>query len=173
MREVFWDNLRDVLNECKENERIIMLGDFNGWVGVARDGYDRVLGRFGDERVNENGVCLLDICVEKELFVTNTTFGHKKIHMYTWQRHTERSTIDFVIVDERLRTKLKDTRVYRGTNVGSDHFLVITRIAGLAMKWRHRPRVRLLGTERVRVERLREEAARDQYRKLLNESLGS
>lgn len=30
VREEFWDNLRDVPNKCKENERIIMLGDFNG-----------------------------------------------------------------------------------------------------------------------------------------------
>ncbi|XP_050563412.1 uncharacterized protein LOC126912929 [Spodoptera frugiperda] len=89
--------------------------------------------------------------------------------MYTWQRHTERSMIDFVIVDERLRTKIKDSRVYRGTNVGSDHFLVIARIARLAMKWRHRPRIRVPRIERVRVERLREEKACDEYRKLLNE----
>ncbi|XP_052748322.1 uncharacterized protein LOC128200112 [Galleria mellonella] len=124
---------------------------------------------FGDKRVNENGESLLEVCLERNLVVTNTLFSHKLIHMYTWQRQTERSMIDFVIVDERLRAKVKDTRVYRGTNVGTDHFLVISRIGGLFNKWRHRPRVRMSEIERVRVERLTEEQVRNQYQERLNE----
>ena len=124
-REEFWGSLRGILNECKTNEKIVMLGDFNGWVGVKRNGYERVLGVFGDDRVNENGMDLLGICVEKNLSVMNTMFNHRKIHKYTWERHDSRSIIDFVIVDERLKSKVTDTRVYRGVNVGTDHFLVM------------------------------------------------
>ncbi|XP_052753680.1 craniofacial development protein 2-like [Galleria mellonella] len=114
VREDFWDSVREIMTKCKENERIILIGDFNGWVGIRRDGYERNLGMFGDKRVNENGESLLEVCLERNLVVTNTLFSHKLIHMYTWQRQTERSMIDFVIVDERLRAKVKDTRVYRG-----------------------------------------------------------
>ncbi|XP_052756330.1 craniofacial development protein 2-like [Galleria mellonella] len=113
VREDFWDSVREIMTKCKENERIILIGDFNGWVGIRRDGYERNLGMFGDKRVNENGESLLEVCLERNLVVTNTLFSHKLIHMYTWQRQTERSMIDFVIVDERLRAKVKDTRVYR------------------------------------------------------------
>ena len=70
-REEFRESVRDVLKGCKDNERVIMLGDFNGWVGIKRDGYERVLGMFGDERVNENGICLLEVCQEWNLFMTN------------------------------------------------------------------------------------------------------
>lgn len=68
-RKDFWDGLRDVLRLKQNNERIIMLGDFNGWVGVKRDCFERVLGRFGDERTNENGNSLLEICLEWRLCV--------------------------------------------------------------------------------------------------------
>lgn len=44
----------DVVGDCAMNERVIMLGDFNAWVGVARNGCKSVLGKFGDKRVNEN-----------------------------------------------------------------------------------------------------------------------
>lgn len=33
-----------------------MLGDFSGWVGVKKNGYERVLGVFGDNTGNENGM---------------------------------------------------------------------------------------------------------------------
>ena len=110
-REEFWESLRDVLRRCKENERLIMLGDFNGWVGVKRDDFERVLGRYGDESVNENGKRLLEVCLEWNLCVTNTMFDHKRIHMYTREaKNVRKSMIDFVIVDDRLRRNVLDTR---------------------------------------------------------------
>lgn len=100
-REDFWNSVRDVLHYCKKNERIVLLGDFNGWVGVKRDGYESVLGPFGIKgRENENGNNVLEICLEKNLCVTNTLFKHKEIHMFTWENHKMKSMIDFVIVDE-------------------------------------------------------------------------
>lgn len=138
-REEFWDSLRDVLKLCDGNERVIMLGDFNGWVGVKRDGYENVLGTFGDERVNENGKSVLGVCVEWNLLVTNTMFAHKRIHMYTREEKGIRSMIDFVIVDKRMKRQVLDTRVYRGACIDSDHFLVVSRVSGLFKRWRHRP----------------------------------
>ncbi|GBP80976.1 hypothetical protein EVAR_54140_1 [Eumeta japonica] len=36
-REEFWAEVRDVLVKCERNKRIVMLGDFIGWMGVQRD----------------------------------------------------------------------------------------------------------------------------------------
>ncbi|GBP40274.1 hypothetical protein EVAR_83964_1 [Eumeta japonica] len=44
-REEFWANVRDILIKCSRNERIVKLDDFNGLVGVLRDGYEKVLVR--------------------------------------------------------------------------------------------------------------------------------
>ncbi|KAI5644400.1 reverse transcriptase (RNA-dependent DNA polymerase) domain-containing protein [Phthorimaea operculella] len=167
--EEFWDIVRDVLKNCKTNERIIMLRDFNGWVGMKRDGYDRVLGMFGDERVNENGKSLLEVCLQWDLFVSNTMFQHKKIHTFTRAEGTSRTMIDFVIVDERLKKNVLDTRAYRGVGIDSDHFLVISRISGLFNRWRHRVTERTSVLQRVKVEKLQEKEVKKEYIRRLKE----
>ncbi|GBP22083.1 hypothetical protein EVAR_94122_1 [Eumeta japonica] len=60
-------DVMEILMKCNRNERIVILGDFNGWVGVQLDGYEKVLVKFGDERVNENGDYLLLLCQEFNL----------------------------------------------------------------------------------------------------------
>ncbi|GBP38652.1 hypothetical protein EVAR_27839_1 [Eumeta japonica] len=35
-QEEFRADVRDILVKCDRNEKIIMLGDFNGWVGLQR-----------------------------------------------------------------------------------------------------------------------------------------
>ncbi|KAI5639977.1 reverse transcriptase (RNA-dependent DNA polymerase) domain-containing protein [Phthorimaea operculella] len=167
--EEFWDSVRDVLKNCKTNERIIMLGDFNGWVGLKRDGYDRVLGLFGDERVNDNGKSVLEICLQWDLFVSNTMFQHKKIHTYTRAEGASRTMIDFVIVDERLKKKVMDTRAYRGVGIDTDHSLVISRISGLFNRWRHRVPEQTCVLERVKVEKLQDKEIKKEYIERLKE----
>ncbi|CAG9136030.1 unnamed protein product [Plutella xylostella] len=49
----FWKSMNVVLDDCDENERVIMLGDFNSWVGVQRDGYESVLGAIFDQNTEE------------------------------------------------------------------------------------------------------------------------
>ncbi|GBP31007.1 hypothetical protein EVAR_81906_1 [Eumeta japonica] len=44
-REGFWADVRDILVKCDRNERIVILGDFNDWVSVQWDGYEKVLVR--------------------------------------------------------------------------------------------------------------------------------
>ncbi|GBP29991.1 hypothetical protein EVAR_22891_1 [Eumeta japonica] len=42
-REKFWTDVRNVLVKCDRNEKFVLLGDFNSWVDVQRDGYEKVL----------------------------------------------------------------------------------------------------------------------------------
>ncbi|GBP66746.1 hypothetical protein EVAR_28613_1 [Eumeta japonica] len=80
-------------------------------------------GKFGDERANENGVCLLLLNQEFNFYATYTKFDHRRIHSYTWRRGEDKS----MIVNDRLRSKVVDMRLYRGVNVGTDHFLLSNR----------------------------------------------
>ena len=159
--EQFWTKVQQILDSTRDNERVIMCGDFNGWVGTRRPGLESVLGTFGDKKTNDAGKFILDVCLEKNLFVSNTMFAHKDIHMYTREMNNERSMIDLMIVDNRLKRNVLDTRVYRGYDLGTDHYVVITRFSGLYSGWRHRsvPR-RIQAVERVKEEKLKEESAR-------------
>ncbi len=51
--------------------------------------------KYGVKGVNENRQHLVDICAERGLFLSNTSFQHKMIHRYTWARGNDRSLIDY------------------------------------------------------------------------------
>ena len=72
--EKFWESVRDILDLVEGNERIIMCGDLNGWVGTKRNSYEAVLGPYGDKRVNDAGKPILDLCMERNLLVSNTIY---------------------------------------------------------------------------------------------------
>ncbi len=57
------------------------------------------------------------------MILTDTFFQHKMIHRYTWARGNERSPIDFIAGDNRLRRELKDAKVVGEIFSGSDHLL--------------------------------------------------
>ena len=79
---------------------------------------------------NDNGKRLCDICDMNELVITGTLFPHKDIHKSTWispDRKTK-NQIDHTLIKKRFRNSVKDTRVYRSADIGSDHYLVCTKI---------------------------------------------
>ncbi len=62
------------------------------------------------------------------LFPTNT-FQHKiSTGMYTWTRGNEKSLIDYVAVDNRLRREVQDAMVVRGVYSGSDCFAIVAKV---------------------------------------------
>ena len=68
--------------------------------------------------------------------MANTMFDHKQIHMYTWERTEGKSMIDLFLVDQRIRSQVMDTRVFRGSDLGTDHYLVVARIRNIFAGWR-------------------------------------
>ncbi len=64
----------------------------------------------------------VDVCAERGLFLANTFFQHKMIHLYTWRWREdggdEKSLIDYIAVDERLRKDELDAKVVTGALEG-------------------------------------------------------
>ena len=121
----------------------MLLGDMNGWVGGGRPINDRVVGKWGDSGLNENGECLIEMCGRRGMFVANTWFEHRLFHRYTYHSEDGRhkSVIDYVCVDRRLRSAVKDARVYTGAGVDTDHRMVVCSIiVNGKWKWKARPR---------------------------------
>jgi len=48
------------------------------------------------------------------------------IHKYMWEQHTRnlKSFIDYIIVKQKSKFQIRDVRVQRGINGGSDHYVV-------------------------------------------------
>jgi hypothetical protein len=61
-------------------------------------------------------------------------FKHKYIHKFAWSARNSRSMIDYVLVD-KIATLVKDTRVYRGADIHSDHYLVVSKLV-MTKRWR-------------------------------------
>ena len=106
------------------------MGDLNAKVGNDNKSREEVMGNHGVGHINDNGERLCDFCSTNGLVVTGALFPHKKIHKTTWKSPDGRTLnqIDHIIVNSNMKTSVLDTRVMRGADVFSDHFLVRTKI---------------------------------------------
>lgn len=124
----FWNDVNDCIKKLESGRRVVLIRDMNGRVGVVE--VAGVVGKWGADGVSENGEHLVDVCAERQLFLANTCFQHRMIHRYTWRRRDERgeqkSMIDYIAVDEKLRKDVLDAKVVRGMFEGSNHYAVLT-----------------------------------------------
>ena len=122
--------LQDVLDNRNKHDLLIFTGEMNTKVGEENWDYDEVMGKHGLGQRNENGERLCEFCDMNELVITGTLFPPKNIHKATWvsTNRITRNQIDHVLINERLRDSVKDTRVYSSANIRSDHYLLCTTV---------------------------------------------
>jgi len=79
---------------------------------------------------NEIGSMLVTFASNRNMVVSSTMFPHKNIYKQTWMSPCcrIRNQIDYVLVDNRIRSNVIDVRSMRGSNAISDHFLVRVKI---------------------------------------------
>ena len=107
---------------------ILLLVDINAQVNSNRQGLEHVIGPHGSaQQTSDNGERLLMFCNSNGICIGNTYFKHKLIHKITWRSPdgTVQNEIDYICINQRLRSALRDVKVYRGADNGSDHQLVI------------------------------------------------
>ena len=139
-KDSFYYALESYIDKIPKSHLIIIAGDFNAKVGTDSTNHEEVMGRFGKRTVNSNGSKLLELATKYDFVLTNTLFKHKLAHVTTWQssgknrkswngqarRNDIRNQIDYVLVQQRLKTTVNNARSYAGTNKYSDHNLVVT-----------------------------------------------
>ena len=109
VKEGIYEQLQTTLREVHMQDKLIGMGDLNARVG-------RNVGVWGDVIGKEN-----------ELVVANTWFQRKDIHKFTWKCRVknQRSIIDYILVRKDMKRQLRDVKVVRGAEIGSDHYLVL------------------------------------------------
>ena len=103
------------------------MGDMNAQLDNIRQGMEQALGSHETSRmINGNGERFFLFCSTNGMSVGNTFFAHKNIHKKTWRASdgTTKNEIDFICISQRWRSSIQDVRVYRGADVGSDHYLL-------------------------------------------------
>ena len=109
-----------------------MAGGYNARVGKIP--IDGILGTNGETTINNNGHKLKEFASVNELKIMNTFFRHKEIHKMTSSARGYRSIIDYTLTNKKLSPLVNDTKGFRGYDVSTDHYLLISKIC-LYYKW--------------------------------------
>ena len=103
------------------------MGDLNAKIGLDNTGRERIMGHHGIGCLNENGERFADLCAFNDLAIGGSIFPLKTIHKATWISPDGRSSnqIDHIASGRKWRRSIMDVRVKRGTDVASDHHLLL------------------------------------------------
>lgn len=129
-KEDFYDRLQVVLEQRKEREILVLMGDFNAKVGANNIGYEQILGKHGLGQMNENGELFADFYADNNIVIGGSIFPHKDIHKVTWVSpdHITENQIDHIGISTKFRRTLLDVRAKRGADAASDHHLVVGKL---------------------------------------------
>ena len=129
VKDEFYEQLQAVIERAPSHDMLVMMGDWNAKVGRPNQGEEGIVGKHaleGDR--TDNGERFVNFCALNNLAITSTMFPHKDIHKYTWTSPDglHKNQIDHIAVNAKFKRSVRDTRAYRGADVGSDHNIVIT-----------------------------------------------
>jgi exonuclease III len=161
--------LQETMNITGKADYTIIAGDLNARVGKVP--IPEILGTNGEESRNNNRKDLIDFCSFNKIRITDTYFKHKDTHKYTWAARGIQSIIDYVIVNDRLKSQVLDTQVYRRPEVDTDHFLVQ---CDIRIPPRYVKRKRISDRKeapKFKIQLLEQESIKTMYESRINEKL--
>lgn len=172
-KERFWEKLQEVYETGKT--RTIILGDFNARIGNKAEGTEGVMGRHGEDTKNSNGKRLIDFCIQNRLIIQNSFFEHKDCHKFTREEkgRNEKSIIDYILTERDSRKDIKDVRVYRSAELGTDHYLLLSKtkiVMETAKQEKTKGRMRK-ETKSIRIYKLENMEIRTKYSEIITEEI--
>ena len=107
--------------------------DFDGHVGSDMGGFGEVHGGFGIGQIN-GGIKLLDWAVGEWLHLVDTCFQKKKSRLTTFKSGKTETMIDYILVNNKYESSVKDVKVILGEEVWSQHCLLARKKVKFRMK---------------------------------------
>lgn len=176
VKDDFFGCLDDILTSTGNQREVILMGDLNSRVGKKNN--NLIVGQFGEDTLNDNGERLVSICQQHSLKIMNGFFQHKDIHKFTWHQETRqlRSIIDYIIMRQNSKLMCQDVRVLRGSECGSDHFLIRGKIKvpfnkATTSNVNTSTIVSTTKSQRYRIELFKEQSIKMLYQSRLNQKL--
>ena len=77
VKEAFYRDLHNLLQQVDSKDKLLILGDFNTRVGRDFELWKGVLGRQGIGNCNDNERLLLEFCSEHQLVIPTTCFSRR------------------------------------------------------------------------------------------------
>ena len=162
-KENFLALLGKTLSGIRDNERVIVGGDFNCHVGAGVEGFDGVHGGHGFGKRDVEGEMLLQLAESLGFIIVSTYFQKEDGKKVTYDSGDKRSAIDFVLVRKCERSSVWDVKVIPGEPCIQQHRLVVA-VVKLS---EHVKRKRQAFSSRCRVWKLKDAGTQSQFRELV------
>ena len=126
IKEDFYNLLEHSINRIANSDVKIILGDFNAKVGKENMYKPTIVNESLHNETNNSDIKMVQFAVSKGLNVRRSTFLHKGLHRETWYSAGGRiaNQIDRVLISDRFRSAITDSRALRGPAIRSDHDLL-------------------------------------------------
>jgi len=127
-KEEFYASMCVVLAGIDPGEELFIGRDLNGHTGRRADEFEEVHGGEGYGDRNTEGEMLLEFAVAMGLAVVNTWFRKKDNKKVTYESGGCKSAIDYVLMRQCDRKRVKDVRVIQNEPCIPQHKLVICEV---------------------------------------------
>ncbi|GFN81087.1 craniofacial development protein 2-like protein [Plakobranchus ocellatus] len=117
----FCNELDTAKTQCKSQDPLIIMGDFNAKVGTEK--VDDIVGKHGLGIRNERGEKLIEWCQTNNIIVGSTWFQQPPGRKWTWKSPGDetRNQIDYMMISKRYRNTLLLAKTYPSADCYSDH----------------------------------------------------
>ena len=130
-KDNFYSQLQDTLDNTQKYGIKLLIGNFNGKLGSEERRLQCTIRphRTANE-INDKGERLISVCRNNAINIGNSFFKHKIMHKKTRRSpvNNTQNEIDCIYINNKWRSSLRDVRVYREDDAGSDHQLLIGKV---------------------------------------------
>ena len=153
----------ELMDKVMTSDNVLVGGDFNGHVGSDMGGFGEVHGGFGIGQINDGEIRLLDWAVGKGLRLMNTCFQKRKSRLVTFRSGETETMTDYILVNSKYRSSVKDVKVIPGEEIVSQHCLLL-----MDMVFRKKVKRKVKFRKKLKLWRLRESELREEFADWVN-----
>lgn len=132
--ENFYEDLQNAIYNAHKN--VIVMGDFNGQIGIQNSGEENIIGNYGYGNRSKNGKRLVNFALENRLSILNSFYKRKPSKKWTWisPNGQHKNEIDFIMSNNRKA--FKNVSIINNLNFNTDHRMVRATMSGMLKKTR-------------------------------------
>ena len=126
-------------------------------------GFGEVHVGFRIGQINDGEIRLLDWAVGKGLRLINTCFQKRKSRLITFRLGETETMIDYILVNNKYRSSVRDVKVIPGEEIVNQHCLLL-----MDMVFKEKVRRKVKFRKKLKLWRLRESEVKEEFAEGVN-----